>query len=114
LNERPKITLSTAIHREQPVVKLEFSYNRNLIDELKAKTHAAWSANKNCWYIPGSKRVYPHMLRHSFATHQLEKGVEIRYIQAWHGHESLKTTQRYTHVSEHNFKNFKNPLDELL
>ncbi|MBN2772627.1 MAG: tyrosine-type recombinase/integrase [Prolixibacteraceae bacterium] len=60
------------------------------------------------------KRVYPHILRHSYATHQLEQGVDVRFIQQWLGHESVKTTQRYTHVSEHNFKNFKNPLDELL
>ena len=60
------------------------------------------------------RRVYPHILRHSYATHQLEQGVDMRYIQSWLGHESVKTTERYTHVTEHNFKNFKNPLDELL
>ena len=60
------------------------------------------------------RQVTLHWLRHSYATHQLEQGVDICYIQAWLGHESIKTTQRYSNVSEHNFKNFKNPLDELL
>jgi site-specific recombinase XerD len=57
LNETPKITLSTATHRETPVVKIEFVYNRELIDALKANTNARWSANMNCWYIPKDQFV---------------------------------------------------------
>jgi len=57
LNKKPDITLSSAIHREQPVVKVEFAWNRELIDELKARTNARWSANMNCWYIPKDKFV---------------------------------------------------------
>ena len=60
------------------------------------------------------KRVTPHMLRHSFATHLLEQGVDIRYIQTILGHESSKTTEIYTHVSTKSLAKIKSPLDLIL
>jgi site-specific recombinase XerD len=60
------------------------------------------------------KRVYPHILRHSFATHHLEQGTDLRYIQEWLGHDSSKTTEIYTHVSQTNFLNIKNPIDDIV
>jgi len=73
---------------------------RSILRQAKSKTNI-------------KKRVTLHTLRHSYATHLLESGTDIRYIQEILGHNSPKTTMIYTHISTNSIKNIKSPFDKL-
>ena len=61
-----------------------------------------------------NKKVTPHTLRHCFATHLLDDGTDVRYIQELLGHSDIKTTLIYTHVTNHKLSMIESPLDRLM
>jgi integrase/recombinase XerD len=68
------------------------------------------AAGKDAWI---KKAVRPHILRHSFATHLLDEGVDIRVVQELLGHQSIRTTSRYTRVTHKRIRETPSPLDLL-
>ena len=80
--------------------------------------YAATSVRKvlsvSCERAGVTKKVTPHTLRHSYATHLLENGVDIRYIQELLGHRKTETTMIYTHVARKDLVQIKSPLDIII
>lgn len=69
---------------------------------------------RSCKAAKISKHVTPHTLRHSYATHLLENGTDIRYIQELLGHSTPETTMIYTHVTRRDLLKIESPLDNTL
>ena len=93
----------------------QYKPEKYIVEGLYGKQYSGQSIGKiviNAAAKAGIKvNVTPHMLRHNFATHLLEAGVDLRQIQVLLGHSSSKTTEIYTHVATTTFKKIKNPLD---
>lgn len=72
------------------------------------------SVFKNCVILAKvNKNATLHWLRHSYATHMMEAGVDLRYIQELLGHSSSKTTEIYTHVSNTRLQQIPSPYEDL-
>lgn len=117
------LRLLPATHHRKEIVKIFFLLDRTLIHKIQQLNGVRWK----CFRPTGIskilsralrkskiyKKVTPHTLRHSFATHLLEQGTSLRHIQTLLGHSSSKTTEIYTRVSSQEIEKIRNPLDDF-
>jgi len=91
-----------------------FPGNRQHTGDTPIDTKVVWNACKKAAQRAGlQKDVHPHTLRHCFATHLLEDGADLRTIQILLGHNDLKETARYLHLSQRHLHSAASPLDSL-
>ena len=125
--ERNLILIRNGKGKKDRITILSKKVKNLLIDYLienEFKTNYLFETNRNSKYTAKSiqlilkksskiinKHVTPHMLRHSFATHLLETGTDIRYIQKLLGHANLETTSIYTHIAVNKLEDIKSPFD---
>lgn len=97
---------------------LEYRPKKYLFEGQRGLKYSTTSIRKvlsrSCSRANILKKVTPHTLRHSYATHMLELGVDLRYVQAMLGHKKPETTMIYTHVSTAKVSELANPLDEIV
>lgn len=117
--KKDRITiLSTVAYRYLVQYREHYLPAEKVFEGAPGKPYSARSVNKiikRSGRLAGiTKNISAHTLRHSFATHLLESGTDLRYIQTLLGHENSKTTERYAHVTKRGFERLKSPLDNLL
>jgi integrase/recombinase XerD len=98
----------------KPKLYLFPTRTRRVHSEEPISDKTVWIACSEAAHRAGiRKRVTPHTLRHSWATHLLEAGTDLRTIQVLLGHDDLETTARYLHLSQRHLQTVTNPLDTL-
>ncbi len=102
--------LSTYIEMYKPK---DWLFEGQISGEPYSEASLAKVLKNSCIKAGIHKPVTLHWLRHSYATHLLESGTDLRFIQELLGHKSSKTTEIYTHVSTKSLKNIRSPFDEL-
>src|SRR3989344_323589 len=125
--DRNLIHLKRAKGKKDRIVMLSLKVKENLINLTSNKQGYVFLTNRSGKYTQRTiqkiiknaalkadirKKITPHTLRHSFATHLLENGTDIRYIRDLLGHSDISTTLIYTKVSNKNIRNIKSPLDD--
>jgi integrase len=109
-NTLPVLILKKVVHRKKVLLALIFRFNHAIKEQIKEIGGYSFSRTLKGWTI----KVTPHTLRHSYATHLLKNGTDIRYIQELLGHSKPETTMIYTHVAKKDLLNIESPLDIAL
>lgn len=108
LGSKAGASLRSYLQKSRPALVSDKTAGEIFISEhgQRLTTVRLWQIVKEAARLAGiTQNVYPHLLRHSFATHMLNHGADLRVIQELLGHSSIGTTEIYTHVDPHRLKN---------